>query len=202
MVSCNLKTSGDWCSSFLNDPYNWVPIKSPESRFETSSLINVPRTRGHSQDIGGSGALREVKRKTPATNTKNQNVEATTIKQQNIHFLLQDPSFIKSHLFDRHTSATAATGEWLHFNRIHFYFEEVLCWKPQKGKILNVMKPKQKQVLCYQLNVHYSSLFYGLWLVGLLLRSVSWTIFWHEQRMSLSYCRGPRFRVYLDPSLL
>lgn len=33
------------------------------------------------------------------------------------------------------------------FNRSHFYFEGVLCLKPQRGKILNLMDPKQRQAL-------------------------------------------------------
>lgn len=54
------------------------------------------------------------------------------------------------------------------FNRSHSYFEGVLCLKPQRGKILNLMDPKQRQALCYQLHVEYSSL---------LLTVICWVIF-------------------------
>lgn len=100
-------------------------------------------------------------------------------------------------------------GQVIKFNKSHSYFEEVLCLKPQRGKLLNLIDPKQRQALCYRWNVGQYSLLIRPWLVGLFLQSVSWNspcflarraVFRHEPMMSWSDHRGPRFRADLDLS--
>jgi hypothetical protein len=59
----------------------------------------------------GATPSERLKRKLQQLILISQKVRATAIKHKSTYFLLQTHSFIKNHLFGKHTSATAAMGK-------------------------------------------------------------------------------------------
>lgn len=69
----------------------------------------------------------------------NQKIKAIVIKQLSIYFLnCRTIPVLRA-------TCLQQPREVVKFNRRHSYFEEVLCLKPQRGKLFNLMDPQQKQ---------------------------------------------------------